>query len=318
MAPQVIIGISKLSHTYPGTRKTSSKEALKKISLDIHAGEMVAFLGPNGSGKSTLLRILTTILRPSSGAVRMGDIDLIRNPHAARRNLGVVFQNPALDAKMKVCENLKAAGLLYGIPRKQLKQRIESILRGMDLLEWRDDLVETLSGGLARRVELAKALLPHPRLLILDEPTTGLDPVARQEFWRTIESLRARDALTVLVSTHLLDEAERCDRVAILDQGNLLAFDQPGRLQCQVGGEVLSIEGDDIGNLQDELREFLNIEGQVVDNALRLTLPQAISLDDLRQNFQTRIKKLTLSHPSLDDVFVYFTGKHLTSEETLS
>jgi len=318
VASQVIIGISQLSHTYPGTRKTASKEALKKISLDIHAGEMVAFLGPNGSGKSTLLRILTTILRPSSGSVWMGGLDLIKNPHAVRRCLGVVFQSPALDAKLKVSENLKAAGLLYGIPRKQLKQRIESVLRGMDLLERCDDLVETLSGGLARRVELAKALLPQPRLLILDEPTTGLDPVARQEFWRTIETLRAGDALTVLVSTHMLDEAERCDRVAILHQGNLLAFDQPGRLQCEVGGEVLSIEGDDIGNLQEDLREFLNIEGRVVDNVLRLTLSKSISLDDLRQKFQNRIKKLTLSHPSLDDVFVHFTGKHLASEEIVS
>lgn len=315
MASQVIIGISKLSHTYPGTRKSPPKEALKKISLDINAGEMVAFLGPNGSGKSTLLSILTTSLRPTCGSVRIGDFDLVRNPHAARRNLGVVFQNPALDAKMKVSENLKASGLLYGIPRKQLKHRIESILREMDLCEWRDAAVETLSGGLARRVELAKALLPLPRLLILDEPTSGLDPVARQEFWATIESLRSRNSLTVLVSTHLLDEAEGCDRVAILDRGNLLAFDRPGRLQCQVGSEVLSIEGDDLENLREELREFLHLEGQLVDSALRLTLPDSISLDELRKRFKNRFKKLTLSHPSLDDVFVHFTGKHLSSEE---
>ncbi len=313
--PQVLITISQLSHTYPGTRKTAPQKALKNITLDIRTGEMVALLGPNGSGKSTLLRILMTVLHPSSGSVRLGELDLVKKSHAVRRFLGVVFQKPALDGKMTVGENLRATGLLYHIPRRELKDRVDSILGEMGLSDRRDDLVENLSGGLARRVELAKALLPRPRILILDEPTTSLDPLARQEFWRAIEVLRAEKELTVLLTTHLLDEGERCDRVAILHQGNLLAYDHPLSLQRSIGREVLSIQGDELDELQRDLRESFMLEGRIVDDSLRLALSEPVSLDALVQRFQSRIKKLTLSHPSLDDVFVQLTGEHLAPGE---
>ena len=314
--PQVIISIARLSHTYPGTRRTAPHEALKNISLDVGAGEMVAFLGPNGSGKSTLLRILNTSLRPAAGSVRMGGLDLIKEAHVVRRFLGVVFQKPALDSKMTVGENLMITGSLYNISGSELKECVAAILKEMDLLDRQNERVETLSGGLARRVELAKALLPRPRILVMDEPTTGLDPTARQEFWRRIQTLRAREDLTVVVTTHLMDEAERCDRVAILHRGDLLAFDKPERLQNSIGREVLRIQGDGLDALQHDLQEFLNLEGQVVDNTLRVTFSDTtFSLDALLHKFQSRIKTLTLSHPSLDDVFVHFTGEHLAAGE---
>ena len=274
---------------------------------------MVAILGPNGSGKSTLLRILMTALRPTSGSVVVGDLDLLGNAPAVRALLGVVFQRPALDGKMTVVENLRATGLLYGIPRKELNDRVRAVLDQMDLDGRDQDLVDSLSGGLARRVELAKALLPRPRVLVLDEPTSGLDPIARQEFWRRIEALRAGTDLTVVATTHLMDEAERCDRVAILHRGELLAYDQPERLQSSIGTEVLSIEGDALPDLQADLREFLAVEGRVVDNALHLSLSAAVSVDALLDRYRDRIRKLTVSHPSLDDVFVHFTGEHLTA-----
>ena len=312
---QAFIAISQLSHTYPGTRKTAPREALKNISLDIDAGEMVAFLGPNGSGKSTLLRVLTILLKPTSGEVRIAGLDLPKKAHAVRSLMGVVFQKPALDGKLTVGENLRATGLLYGIPRRELAGRVEEMLREMDLLERRNDLVEHLSGGLARRVELAKALLSRPPLLILDEPTAGLDPIVRQEFWRTIGALRAGKNLTVVVTSHLLDEAEQCDRVAILHRGRLLAFDAPEELQRRIGREVLRIEGSDLDALQRDLHASMKLEGRIVDNALQVALTDRISLDALLQSFQSRIRTLTISHPSLDDVFVHFTGEHLAAGE---
>ena len=313
--PQVLISISRISHTYPGSRKVPPREALKEISLDILEGETVTFLGPNGSGKSTLLRILMTALRPSSGSVGVGRLNLLEDRRAVRRLLGVVFQKPALDMRMTVAENLRAAGFLHGMSAADVRESLEKILKEADLFKRRDERVGKLSGGLARQVELAKALLPQPRILVLDEPTAGLDPVARNEFWWRLEQLRRLQELTVVVSTHLMDEAERCDRVAVLHRGNLIAFDGPERLQSALGKQVMVIRADDLELLQRDLRAFLGIEGRIAGNALRLALSDTISLDALLDRFRDRISALTISHPSLDDVFVHFTGEHLNSRQ---
>ncbi len=313
MTANFAIQISQLSHTYPKTKKTPARRALDDISLEVNGGEMVAILGPNGSGKSTLLRILTTALRPLEGEVKVVDFDVAQQADQVRRQLGVVFQKPALDSKMTVEENLRAMGLLYGGSGGQLNRRIEQNLSEMGLLERRKDRVETLSGGLARKVELAKALLPEPHLLIMDEPTTGLDPVARHEFWTLVERLRARGALTVVVTTHLLDEAERCDRVAILHQGRLLTCDRPAHLQSRIGREVLSIRGEDLPELQRQLKADYDLTGNIVDGSLHLTLTEDVSLDALRAQFKHRFKSLTVAPPSLDDVFVHFTGERLAA-----
>ncbi len=313
--PQVLIHISRISHTYPGTRNVPPREAVKDISLDIRAGETVTFLGPNGSGKSTLLRILMTALTPSSGSVRIGRLDLLEDRREWRRLLGVVFQKPALDIRMTVAENLRAAGLLYGMSPAKVREGLEWILKEVGLFERRDERVGKLSGGLARRVELAKALLPQPSILVLDEPTAGLDPVARQEFWNRLEQLRRLRELTVVASTHLMDEAERCDRVAVLHRGILLAYDRPERLQSALGRQVLVIRADDLELFQRDLCAFSGIEGRIAGNALRLTLSDTISLDALLDRFGDRITALTIAHPSLDDVFVHYTGEHLNSRQ---
>ena len=311
MDPQVRISISQLSHIYAGTRQKMDRRALHAIDLDIHCGETMALLGPNGSGKSTLLRILTTALVPTSGTVRVGGAFVGRDPGAVRRQLGVVFQDPALDGKLTVGENLRTAGLLYGMSRRAVRQRGQQLLEVVGLWDRRDERVEKLSGGMRRRVELAKALLPAPAILALDEPTAGLDPVARQDFWCQVEELKADEQLTVVVSTHLLDEAERADRVAILHQGHLLVCGPPRVLQRQLGREILTLRSDDATALQTALRRAMGLEGLVVDQDLRVPLKSDVSLDEVFQRFGPQIRSLSLSPPSLDDVFVRHTGQHL-------
>ena len=311
MDSQVIISISQLCHVYAGTRKKTGRRALHEIDLDIRSGETMALLGPNGSGKSTLLRVLTTALMPTSGAVRVGGALLGRDPSAVRRQLGVVFQDPALDGKLTVGENLRTAGLLYGMGRRAVRQRSQQLLETVGLWERRNERVEKLSGGMRRRVELSKALLPTPAILVLDEPTAGLDPVARQDFWLQVEELKADEPLTVVVSTHLLDEAERADRVAILHQGQLLVCGPPRVLQRQLGREILTLRSDDVTALQTALRCAMGLEGLVVDQDLRIPLKNDISLDEVFQRFGSQICSLSLAPPSLDDVFVRHTGQHL-------
>ena len=311
MAPQILISISQLSHVYAGTRKKTGRRALHEVNLDICSGETMALLGPNGSGKSTLLRVLTTALVPTSGTVQVGGALLEHDPAAVRRQLGVVFQNPALDGKMTVGENLRMAGLLYDMGRRTIRERSQQLLEAVGLWERRNERVEKLSGGMRRRVELAKALLPTPTILVLDEPTAGLDPVARQDFWHQVEAIRADEQLTVVVSTHLLDEAERADRVAILHQGELLVCGPPRALQRQLGREILTLRSDDATALQAALHRAMGLEGLVVDQDLRIPLKSDISLDEVFQRFGSQIRSLSLAPPSLDDVFVRYTGQHL-------
>ena len=311
MNSQALIRIVGVSHTYPGKGKTPPRQALKEIDLDIQSGEMIALLGPNGSGKSTLLRILTTALRAERGTVEIGGHDLLKEPRAVRRQLGVVFQKPALDRKMSVRENLVAAGQLYGMARRDIDARIKALLEGLKLRDRLDEKVEALSGGLARRVELAKALLPEPQVLILDEPTTGLDPISRQEFWHEVGNLRG-EGTTVLVTTHILDEAAVCDRVAIMHEGDLLECAPPEVLQQSIGRQVLAVKGTDLHLLLGQIEEAFHIRGRLVDGVLRFSLEEPFSLDALLNQFSQSISDLSLSHPSLDDVFVHLTGHRLT------
>ena len=314
--PPAFLHIDQLSHRYPASRNSSAVDALDRVTMAIAAGEMIAFLGPNGSGKTTLLQAVTTMIKPTAGSLRCGEIDLRRDPAGMRRLLGVVFQKSSLDIKMTVAENLRSHGQLYGVTGGSLCERLDQVLDELGLAERRRDLVQSLSGGLARRVELAKALITRPRLLVLDEPTTGLDPVARQEFWQVVRRAREQTGVTVITSTHMMEEAARCDRVAILHRGRLLALDSPTVLQSRVGGEVVSLWSDDLEGLREALNQTMGLEGKIIDDALRLTLDEAVGVDRLLEEHRDRIQRLSVAHPSLDDVFVQFTGEHLNGGET--
>jgi ABC-2 type transport system ATP-binding protein len=292
------------------------RTALETVSFTVAPRELFALLGPNGSGKSTLLRILSTLLRPSAGRALVDGLDATAQAAAVRHRLGVVFQAPGLDRKLSVSENLRFHGHLYGLSGRALAARIDALLERFALADRRRDLAGTLSGGLRRRVELAQALLHRPRVLLLDEPSAGLDLPSRQAFWQTLEELRAEDALTVIVATHLMDEAERCGRVALLDRGRLVALDTPGALKREVGEVVMTLEATDPDTLVARLAERMGLQGVVQDGIVRLrgTADPALA-PRLLEAFPAEITALRLGRPTLADVFLARTGRAMQDAE---
>jgi ABC-2 type transport system ATP-binding protein len=303
-SPPTALAVDAVTHRY-GTRV-----ALDAVSFTVTAGEMVALLGPNGGGKTTLFRAIATLLTPSAGHVSVFGASVAREPARVREQLGVVFQSPALDPRLTVRENLRHHGHLYGLRGTTLGERIASGLARVGLQDRAADLVSTLSGGLARRVEIAKALLPGPGLLLLDEPTAGLDPVARRDLWRDLARLRAQLGMTVVMTTHLLDEAAACDRVVILDRGRLVLDGRPADLTTAIGSEVVTIETSDAEHLAADISRTFGVEARAADGMVRIERDRAHELvPRLVDTYAGRIDALHLSRPSLDDVFVRATGR---------
>lgn len=300
------VEVSHLGHRY-GTR-----QALDDVSFTVGAGEIFGLLGPNGGGKTTLFRVLSTLMLPATGTVRVFGDDVTTAAQAARRHMGVVFQAPALDTRLTVAENLRHQGHLYGLRGPTLEARIQEALARVRLDDRGGELVGRLSGGLQRRAELAKALLHKPPLLILDEPSTGLDPSARREVWQHFESLRDRDGTTVLLTTHLMDEGAACDRVAILDEGRLVGLGEPAALTRQIGGDVILITSRTPDALAERIERRFSVHVERVDDQLRLERERAHEfVTDLVEAFPGEIDAITFGKPTLDDVFVHYTGKKL-------
>ena len=292
-----------LRHLY-GTRV-----ALNDVSFAVRPGEIFGLLGPNGGGKTTLFKLLSTLMRPTAGTASVFGDPLVTAPAAVRRHLGVVFQHPSLDGKLSVTENLQCHGQLYGLRGALLRERIEEGLQRLGLAERARDRVDTLSGGLKRRTELAKALLHQPRLLLLDEPSTGLDPGARRDFVQYLRQLREQDGVTVVLTTHYMDEAERCDRVAILHRGNLVALDAPAALKDQVGGDVVVVQTPDPDALRQKIRARFGCEPALVDGELRVERPRGHEfVRDLVDAFPAEVTLVTYGKPTLEDVFIHLTG----------
>ena len=300
-----------LSFAYGGERR-----ALADVSFAVACGEIFGFLGPNGGGKTTLFRLLSTLVPLQSGEVRALGEDFRAGTLAIRRRMGVVFQYPSIDGKLTVAENLAHHGRLYGIHGRKLRERSAAMLERLGLAARAGDLVETLSGGLRRRVELAKALLHEPRLLLLDEPSTGLDPVARREFFDYLHHLRESDGVTIVLTTHHMEEAERCDRIAILSQGRMVAMAAPGQLKAEVGGDVVVIRAREPELLQRKLMHQLKLASTLVDGTLRIERPRGHELvREVVETFGSEVDSVSFGKPTLEDVFVHLTGHRFFTSE---
>jgi ABC-2 type transport system ATP-binding protein len=297
------IHIDRLSHSY------DQRKALDDVSLDVRPAEIFGLLGPNGSGKTTLFRIISTLMLPAAGRALIMDHDAAREPNAVRREIGVVFQAASVDAKLTVAENLRHQGHLYGLSGSALQRRITEMLTRVGLADRARDRVETLSGGQQRRVELAKGLLHHPSVLLLDEPSTGLDPGARRDFWLYLKMLRDQERVTVVVTTHLMEEAEHCNRLAILNEGKLVALGSPAELKHEIGGEVIVMEARDPESLARRITERFGGSCNVIDGKVRLEREHGHRfVTDVVEAFPGEIDSISVSKPTLEDVFIDRTG----------
>jgi len=300
------------------THRYGERVALSDVTFEVNAGEVFAVLGPNGGGKTTLFRILATAVAPTSGRVRILGYDVRTNPERVRWYLGIVFQSPSVDGKLTVWENLRHQGHLYGLRGQSLRRRIETLLERLGLGDRAEEPVERLSGGLRRRVEIAKALVHEPPLLLLDEPTAGLDVRARLDLWAYLRALQEQRPLTIVFTTHYLDEGESCNRVAILDRGRLVALDAPEALKAEIGGDVVFVEGYELEALRAEIRSRWGIEATLVDGVLCLRHERGHEfLARLVEAFPGRIISLTVRRPTLEDVFIHRTG-HRFEEDARS
>ena len=287
--------------------------ALDAVSFDVRDRELFALLGPNGAGKTTLLHILCTILRPDSGVALIGGFDVVRQPLAARRRLGIVFQEPSLDDRLTVHENLNLHGLVYGVPARLRRQRIKDMLALVELADWADKPVRSLSSGMKRRLEIARALIHDSSMLLLDEPTVGLDAQTRDRIWSYVQRLRVERRITVLVTTHYIEEVEGCDRVCVIDHGKILALDTPEALKRQHGRQVLRI----VPRSDDDRQEILaRYAGQLAGepgDTIMLTADDPF-VEAFLAEYGRRIRSLAIEVPSLETVFLSLTGRELRDQ----
>lgn len=284
--------------------------ALDDVTLRVEPGELFALLGPNGGGKTTLFRILATMLAPSAGTARVFGHDVSEAAAAVRRCLGVVFQSPSLDPFLTVEENLRYGGNLHGLHGADLARRIAAAADLLGVADRLRDRAGELSGGLQRRVEIAKSLLPRPRLLLLDEPSTGLDPRARHGLRDVLGRLREESGITVVLTTHLMDEAEQCGRVAVLHHGRLIACDAPDALRATVGGDVLTLAARTPERVAEELGARLGLPARLQDGLVRIELPRAHEqVARIVDAFPGEIVSVTTARPTLEDVFLRLTGE---------
>jgi ABC-2 type transport system ATP-binding protein len=310
MKPAPAIEVQGLSHRY------GQRLALDGLGFTVERGSIFGLLGPNGGGKTTLFRLLSTLLPVRTGRAAVLGLDLAEQPNEIRRRIGVTFQSPSIDPKLTVAENLKHQGHLYGLSGRPLAERIAFLTGKLGLRDRLTDGAETLSGGLKRRVEIAKGLLHRPQLLLLDEPSTGLDPGARHDLWRYLHGLKEEEGVTVLVTTHLMEEAERCDRLGILDQGRLVALDAPHALRATLGGDYVTVQCDEPDELCARIRDRFGVTPQRIGGALRIGKSRGHEfVRDLVEAFPDDVKTISLGKPTLEDVFIERTGHRFWDEE---
>ena len=309
-APDAVISLEHVVHRY------ENRSALNGVSFDVRPAELFGLLGPNGSGKTTLFRILSTLMVPTAGRAVVMGCDASQDAARLRRQVGVVFQAQSVDPKLTAYENLWHQGHLYGLRGTSLNTRISEMLTRVGLADRAKERVETFSGGMQRRIELAKGLLHRPGVLLLDEPTTGLDPGARRDLWQYLQTLRDEEHVSVLVTTHLMEEAERCDRLAIMNEGNLVALGTPAELKSEIGGDVVLLEAThDAARLADNIRARFHVHTTVIDNQVRIEREGGHRfVTDVVEAFPGGIQAISVSKPALEDVFIRRTGHKFWSE----
>lgn len=290
--------------------------AVDDVSFSIEAGEVFGFLGPNGAGKTTTINVLCTLLRPTAGTVRIADHDVGREPRQVRQAIGLIFQDPSLDVQLTAEQNLRFHADVYNVPASEYEQRAAELLDLVGLAARRHDRVRTFSGGMRRRLEIARALLHQPKVFFLDEPTVGLDPQTRAQLWEHLLALRHRRNLTLFLTTHYLDEAEHCDRIAIMDHGRLVALDTPAALKALVGGDVVSLRSSDLAEAQAQLVAKFSLPVSEQNGELRVEVPAGDRfIPELVRALTVPIESISVRRPTLDDVFLKLTGRAIRDSE---
>jgi ABC-2 type transport system ATP-binding protein len=291
-------------------------EAVRGIDLAVRRGEIFGFLGPNGAGKSTTISVLCTLLKPTSGRASVAGIDVTRDPDGVRSRIGLVFQDPSLDIQLTARENLLFHAMVYGVPRHQRRDRIAAALATVDLSDRAGALVSTFSGGMKRRLEIARGILHAPEVLFLDEPTQGLDPQTRANVWDHLGTIRATTGLTIFMTTHYMEEAEFCDRIAIIDHGTIVALGTPDELKAQVGGDVVVVSTGDDAQAAREIEAKLGVTTVQDGDTLRVEVQDGAQfVPRLVTALAVPVKTVTVRRPSLDDVFLKLTGRAIREAE---
>ena len=290
--------------------------AVNRITFAVPKGEIFGFLGPNGAGKTTTINVLCTLIKPTAGAATVNGYDVHTQRSEVRRSIGLVFQEPTLDDYLTAEQNLLFHAYAYGVPRAVREERMHELLTLVELWDKRKQKIRTYSGGMRRRLELARGLLHHPDVLFLDEPTLGLDPQTRRRIWDYILDLREREQLTIFLTTHYMDEAEHCERIGIIDNGEIVALDTPDRLKDAVGGDLITLKTEDNAAAERELNEQYRVTPQIEDGTVQFAVPHGDEfLPNLLRGFSQRIVSIGLRRPTLDDVFLKLTGHTIRNDE---
>ena len=297
-------------------KKYGELEAVRGIDLEVHSGEIFGFLGPNGAGKSTTISMLCTLLTPTAGSASVAGINVMQDPAAVRQRIGLVFQDPSLDDQLTGRENLEFHAFIYSVPAAERRQRIDEMLELLQLSDRAASQVRTYSGGMKRRLEIARGMLHQPQILFLDEPTLGLDPQTRKSIWTHLNELRSKKGVTIFMTTHYMDEAEYCDRIAIIDRGRIVALGTPDELKAKVGGDVVTITSSQPDDAAREIEKALGVTPTRDNGALRMEVADGKKfVPRLVRELTVPVDTVTLRRPSLDDVFLKLTGRAIREEE---
>jgi ABC-2 type transport system ATP-binding protein len=309
----VIIKVENLTKRFDGIT------AVNDISFEVEEGTIFGFLGPNGAGKTTTISILCTLLSPTSGKAFIAGHDCMKEPAEVRRAIGIVFQDTTLDKDLTAYENLIFHAYLYSVPKNEMRERVDNALKFVDLYERKDDLVKKFSGGMKRRLEVARGLIHRPRVLFLDEPTLGLDPQSRTNLWEFITKLPEKHNVTIFMTTHYMEEAEVCDRIAIIDKGKIIAMGSPEELKRTIGGDVVYMRTTDNVNVKEEIERLLKLTVTEKDGELFMTCDMGDTcIPEMMRKIGEKVVSVRLQRPTLNDVFLKLTGKAIREEEASS